>query len=49
VSEDTSTTSGATVERSRLGQSVANPRRLRLGRDGRPLPFGVRDEDLHPA
>ncbi|GAB3690518.1 hypothetical protein [Angustibacter aerolatus] len=33
-----------TTERPRSG-SLANPRRTRLGRDGRPLPLPPRDED----
>ena len=42
MDQDGSTRSTAT-ERPR-GQSVANPRRVRLGRDGRPLPL-VREDD----
>lgn len=34
-----------TTERSRVSQSLANPRRLRIGRDGRPLPLPSADED----
>jgi hypothetical protein len=34
-----------TAERPRSGQTVANPRRLRLGRDGRPLPVTSREDD----
>jgi hypothetical protein len=34
-----------TTERPRAAQAVANPRRLRLGRDGRPLPPAPRDDD----
>jgi hypothetical protein len=40
---DDRTSGTITAERPR-GQSVANPRRLRLGRDGRPLPL-VPDDD----
>ncbi|GAB3599959.1 hypothetical protein GCM10027446_32540 [Angustibacter peucedani] len=49
---DESSTSGAserTRERPRSSGPVANPRRLRLGRDGRPLPLTARDEDVRPA
>jgi len=49
VSQDTSNTPVSGAERPRSGQSVANPRRLRLGRDGRPLPVMPRDEDSRPA
>ncbi len=47
--DDTTTTTTASDERPRTGQPVANPRRLRLGRDGRPLPLGVRDDDGRSA
>ena len=46
---DTSAGTTAASERPRTGQPVANPRRLRLGRDGRPLPLGSRDEDARSA
>ena len=39
------TTTGTTTERARNGSSLANPRRVRLGRDGRPLPAPSADED----
>ncbi len=48
MSDATSITT-ATAERPRTGQSVANPRRLRVGRDGRPLAVAARDEDSRPA
>jgi hypothetical protein len=37
---DAGTTPTTSDERLR-GQSVANPRRVRVGRDGRPLPLSV--------
>ena len=37
--------SSTTAERSRTGQSVANPRRLRLDADGRPLPVPTANSD----
>jgi hypothetical protein len=43
--DDTSTSITVAGERPRTGQPVANPRRLRLGRDGRPLPVVVTDDD----
>ena len=49
MSDDSTSTSGPAVERSHVGQSVANPRRLRIGRDGRPLPVGARDESVRSA
>jgi hypothetical protein len=49
VSQDSIDAVVAGAERPRNGQSVANPRRLRLGRDGRPLPVSTRDEDSGPA
>ncbi|HEX3005953.1 MAG TPA: hypothetical protein VHO27_17205 [Angustibacter sp.] len=42
--DDTAGTT-TTTERPRTAQTVANPRRLRLGRDGRPLPLAPRDDD----
>lgn len=43
------TVTGLAGDRLRLGQSVANPRRLRLGRDGRPLPLSATgDEESGP-
>lgn len=36
----------STSERTRAVQTLANPRRLRIGRDGRPLPLPTgSDED----
>lgn len=46
--DDTAGTA-TTSERPRAAQTVANPRRLRLGRDGRPLPPAPRDDDGSPA
>jgi hypothetical protein len=37
--------SSTTAERSRSGQSVANPRRLRLDSDGQPLPVPTATSD----
>jgi hypothetical protein len=42
---DQTTTGISTTERGRSGGSLANPRRVRLGRDGRPLPAPSADED----
>jgi hypothetical protein len=42
MSEQSSTETS--TERGR-GQSLANPRRLRIGRDGRPLPMPGTDDD----
>lgn len=42
---DDSAVTATTTERPRAGATVANPRRLRLGRDGRPLPPAPRDDD----
>lgn len=44
IAMDDDTTSSVASERSRTGQPVANPRRLRLGRDGRPLPQQPRED-----
>lgn len=33
----------------RQGATVANPRRLRVGRDGRPLPVPTTTEEPHAA
>ena len=41
---DQITTGTTTSERGRSGTSLANPRRVRLGRDGRPLPAPSADE-----
>jgi len=50
VSQDTTDVTASGAERPRTGQSVANPRRLRLDHAGRPLPVkSSRDEDSHPA
>lgn len=46
---DDNATTTATSERPRTGQPVANPRRLRLGRDGRPLPQAPRDVSARPT
>lgn len=46
---DDDVTATVTSERPRTGQSVANPRRLRIGRDGRPLPQVARDDDSRPS
>ena len=42
---DQNTTMTGSSERGRSGGSLANPRRVRLGRDGRPLPVPSSDED----
>ena len=42
---DQTTTGTTSAERGRSGISLANPRRVRLGRDGRPLPAPCADED----
>ena len=42
---DQTTTGTSSTERGRSGGSLANPRRVRLGRDGRPLPVPATDED----
>lgn len=42
---DQTSTGTSTTERGRSGISLANPRRVRLGRDGRPLPAPSADED----
>lgn len=54
MSDDSTSNNGPTGERAHAGQSVANPRRLRIGRDGRPLlvsshPVSVRDESIRSA
>jgi len=41
---DQTTTGTTSTERARSGSSLANPRRVRLGRDGRPLPAPTADE-----
>ena len=41
---DQITTGTTSSERGRGGTSLANPRRVRLGRDGRPLPVPSADE-----
>jgi len=41
---DQTTTGTSATERGRSGGSLANPRRVRLGRDGRPLPVPSADE-----
>ena len=41
---DQNTSRTGTTDRGRSG-SLANPRRVRLGRDGRPLPVPAADED----
>jgi hypothetical protein len=42
---DQNSTGASTTERGRSGSPLANPRRVRLGRDGRPLPAPSSDED----
>ena len=42
---DQTSTGTSTTERGRSGSSLANPLRVRLGRDGRPLPAPSSDED----
>jgi hypothetical protein len=42
---DQTTMGTTTTERGRSGTSLANPRRVRLGRDGRALPAPSADED----
>jgi len=44
MSEETTTTTTTPADLWHAGP-VANPRRLRLGRDGRPLPLLPRDDD----
>ncbi len=43
------TTDALSTECLRAGLSVANPRRLRVGRDGRPLPVLSLGEQSHAA